>query len=71
MISKNQKKIGLKIKQLREKMKLDQYEFASKLEVSQGTISNIEAGKRKVQGDIAFKLSKLTGEAIETFLSVS
>jgi len=69
-MSKNgREKVGRLLKKLREQKGLDQYELADQIGVSQGTISNIESGKRKVQANVAITLAKFFGVEFHKFVS--
>jgi len=49
--------IGERIKYIRKQHKLTQTEFAQSLEISQGTLSEIESGKAKPSFDVLVLLS--------------
>lgn len=69
-MSKNgREKVGRLVKRLREQKGLDQYELADQIGVSQGTISNIESGKRKVQANVAITLAKFFDVDFHKFVS--
>ena len=52
---------ALKIKQAREKRKLNQEEFAKMLNEKESVLHNIEAGKQKPPMELAKKLEKVLG----------
>lgn len=52
---------ALKIKQAREKRKLNQEEFAKMLNEKESVLHNIEAGKQKPSMELAKKLEKVLG----------
>ncbi|MBI5072318.1 TIGR00270 family protein, partial [Candidatus Woesearchaeota archaeon] len=52
---------ALKIKQAREKRKLNQEEFAKMLNERESVLHNIEAGKQKPSMELAKKLEKVLG----------
>ncbi len=52
---------ALKIKQAREKRKLNQEEFAKMLNEKESVLHNIEAGKQKPSMELAKKLEKILG----------
>jgi transcriptional regulator with XRE-family HTH domain len=49
--------VGERIKSIRKQHKLTQIEFAQSLEISQGTLSEIESGKAKPSFDVLVVLS--------------
>ncbi len=68
-MSKAREKVGRLLKRLREQKGIDQYELADRIGVSQGTISNIESGKRKVQANVALALAKFFEVEFSKFVS--
>lgn len=65
----NREKVGKLVKRLREKKGIEQADLAKAIGVSQGTISNIESGKRKAQANVALALSKFFNEDFSKFVS--
>lgn len=53
----NSPSVGEKIKSIRKHQKLTQIEFAQSLEISQGTLSEIESGKAKPSFDVLILLA--------------
>jgi len=53
------KKLGLKIKKIREEIGLSQEELAKELKISRVTLSQIENGERKISAEEVTELSKI------------
>lgn len=62
------KNLGKRIKNLREKLEINQQKLANLLGVSRPTISQIEKGKRKVSTDELIKFSEIFDLPIEVLL---
>ncbi len=62
------KNLGKRIKNLREKLEINQQKLANLLGVSRPTISNIENGERKVSTDELIKFSEIFDLPIEVLL---
>ena len=64
------KKIGLKIKKLREKTNLSQESLATQLGISRVAISQIEAGNRKISAQELVKLAETFNMTTDVLLDV-
>lgn len=61
--------IGIKLKELREQRELSQEELAARLGVAQGTICDIERGRRGPSLELLAKISKFFGVSTDVFLT--
>ena len=64
------KKIGKRIKELRESIGVSQQKLAELLKVSRPTITQIEKGERKISADELIKLSEIFNLSIESLLDL-
>ena len=64
-----EKEIGLRIKEIREKSRLNQTHLASYLEVDQSYISKCEKGEREFSVDLLEKISNLFGYSLSELIS--
>jgi len=69
-MSEMYKKLGQRIKELRERDGITQAELAQKLGVSRPTVSQIEAGETRVSTDDLLKLSGLFNLGVESLLGL-
>lgn len=63
-------KIGMKIKNLRQKRNLSQYKLAEKADVSQSFLSALEAGKKSPTVNTLEKLCRALGISLAEFFSL-
>jgi len=63
------KKLGQRVKELREKASLSQEELAKKLAISRSAVSQIENGERKLAADELLEVSKLFHVPLESLLA--
>lgn len=64
------KKLGKRIKQLRELTGMTQVELATKLKISRPTISQIEKGERRIPADELIKLAEIFNLDVNTLLEL-
>lgn len=64
------KKLGKRIKQLREPTGMTQAELAKKLKISRPTISQIEKGQRRIPADELIKLAQIFNLDVNTLLEL-
>ncbi len=62
------KKIGRKLKKLREQRALTQQNVADRLKLHQSAYANIESGKRKLAAAEMVELARLFGFRLDKFL---
>ena len=67
-MSQFDKKLGPRVKELRERVAISQDKLAERLGVSRPTLSQIEAGKGKISANELVKLSEIFGLSIESLL---
>ncbi|MCF7792903.1 MAG: DUF4065 domain-containing protein [Candidatus Cloacimonetes bacterium] len=63
------KKMGIRIKELREELNLSQSEFAGRLNLRREAITNLENGKRKITAEELAKISKILNISIDALLN--
>jgi addiction module HigA family antidote len=63
-------KIGERIKELREQLRINQQRLSEMLKVSRPTISQIENGERKISADELIKLSEIFNLSVESLLNL-
>ena len=64
-----QKAVGLKIKMLRTQKRIKQQDLASKLQISQAYLSNIENGRNAITLENLFKLQEILGCQMADFFA--
>jgi len=64
------KKLGEKVKFLREKNGLSQQDFANKIGVSRPTVSQIESGDRKLNPDELLSISRLFNISVDVLFNI-
>lgn len=64
------KKLGIKIKKIREKTNLSQEALAEELGISRVSISQIETGNRKINTEELFKLAKIFNIPTDVLLDI-
>jgi len=64
------KKLGLKLKSLRDSSGINQQELAKRLGTSRPTISQIENGERKISADELMKLSEIFNLSVDGLLDL-
>jgi transcriptional regulator with XRE-family HTH domain len=63
-------KLGLRIKELRERLEISQQKLAELLELARPTITQIEKGERKITADELIKLSEIFHLSVESLLEL-
>jgi transcriptional regulator with XRE-family HTH domain len=69
-MNKIDKKLGEKVKSLREMAGLSQKEFAHKIDVSRPTVSQIESGERKLNPDELVSISRLFNISVDVLFNL-
>src|SRR4030043_2298735 len=69
-MTENNKKIGQRIKKLREEIGMNQQDLAGKLGILRPTISQIENGERKIRADELMKLSEILNTSVQYLLGI-
>src|SRR4030043_523820 len=69
-MTENNKKIGQRIKKLREEIGMNQQDLAGKLGILRPTISQIENGERKIRADELMKLSEILKTSVQYLMGI-
>jgi transcriptional regulator with XRE-family HTH domain len=69
-MTETNKKIGQRIKKLREEIGINQQELADRLSVLRPTISQMENGKRKVTAEELIKLSEILNTSVQYLMGL-
>src|SRR4030043_1610422 len=69
-MTENNKKIGQRIKKLREEIGMNQQDLAGKLGILRPTISQIENGERKIRADELMKLSEILNTSVQYLMGI-
>lgn len=64
-LSKFYESLGRRVKKLREKQKLNQYQLSEKAEISEKYLSRIECGTVKCSTDIISRIAKALGISVD------
>lgn len=68
-MKENITEINLRVKEARKNLKLNQENFAKRLEVSKGFVGNVEAGNQQPSASFLNKLIKNCGISIDWLLT--
>lgn len=69
-MTENGKKIGQRIKKLREEIGMSQQDLSGKLGILRATISQMETGERKVTAEEVIKLSEILNTSIQYLMGI-
>lgn len=69
-MAESSKKIGQRIKQLREEIGMSQQDLADRLDMQRPTISQMENGERKIVAEELIKLSKILNTSVQYLMGL-